>query len=73
MSLTQLTDELSKNFDECLETILSVPEQQSNEDETQENKSNSKYKKNTRLIINILTKNSYRKANGSTEIYLFAT
>lgn len=59
MSLTQLTDELSKNFDECLETILSVPEQQSNEDETQENKSNSKYKKNTRLIIKILTKNSY--------------
>jgi hypothetical protein len=59
MSLTQLTDELSKIFDECLETILSVPEQQSNEDETQENKSNSKYKKNTRLIINILTKNSY--------------
>ncbi|KAG1146358.1 hypothetical protein G6F37_001533 [Rhizopus arrhizus] len=40
MSLTQLTDELSKNFDECLETILSVPEQQSNEDEAQENKSN---------------------------------
>lgn len=59
MSLTQLTDELSKNFDECLETILSVPEQQSNEDEAQENKSNSKYKKNTRLIIKILTKNSY--------------
>ncbi|EIE79659.1 hypothetical protein RO3G_04364 [Rhizopus delemar RA 99-880] len=41
MSLTQLTDELSKNFDECLETILSVPEQQSNEDEAQENKSNN--------------------------------
>lgn len=59
MSLTQLTDELSKNFDECLETILSVPEQQSNEDEAQENKSNGKYKKNTRLIIKILTKNSY--------------
>jgi hypothetical protein len=31
MSLTELTGQLSKNFDECLETILSDPQQQKEE------------------------------------------
>ncbi|PHZ17344.1 uncharacterized protein RHIMIDRAFT_6372 [Rhizopus microsporus ATCC 52813] len=37
MSLTELTNKLAKEFDECLETILALPEQQQeNKDEGQE-------------------------------------